>query len=157
MACKAIHQHLVDFPLYGAQLERLILCHSPDKSCWLRSCKKCLNAETKLTEILKKSRKNSETPVIWHQWKKDKTTNRYQKCTEHGTLKSLIKYFLDILPDFLKHSFIKRNQAAEFEKDGEEVVQRDDLAILQIDFAESFSCEAQDEIQSAHWNQGTVR
>lgn len=70
----------------------------------------------------------------------------------------MIKYFLEILDKFLKHSHVKRGQAAAFENDRKELEDcvNGFLALLQIDFAENFTCEAQDEIQSAHWNQKTV-
>lgn len=106
---------------------------------------------------MKKSGKNEKTLVMWGQWKKNKKTKRFEKRMENGILKTLISHFLDILPEFLKHSYIKRSQEAQFQKDDEEVSQSNgELATLQIDFAEGFSCEYQDEIQSAHWNQATV-
>lgn len=157
MCCKAINQNLPEFPVYGTQLECVLLCKNPTKDCWFRVCPKCVNAKKTLTEILKKSGKNQKTSVMWCQWKKNKETNRFEKCMETGTLNTLISHFLDILPEFLKHSYIKRSQAAQFQKDNEEVSKSNgELATLQIDFAEGFNCEAQDEIQSAHWNQATV-
>ena len=35
-------------------------------------------------------------------------------------------------------------------------LQDSDIAVLQMDFAENYACTAQDEIQSAHWNQNQV-
>lgn len=157
MCCKAIQQNLPSFPAYGPQLESLLLCEKPNKECWFRICSKCDNAKKTLSEILKKSRKSQKTPVLLYQWKKNIETNRFQKCLEKGTLSSLITHFHDILPEFLKHSYIKRSQAAQFQNDNDEVSKSSGkVATLQIDFAEGFNCESQDEIQSAHWNQATV-
>lgn len=106
---------------------------------------------------MKRSRINGKTLVKWCQWKKNKESNRFEKCAESGTLNTLISHFLDILPEFLKHSYIKRAQETQFQKDSEEVSKSNGkLATLQVDFAEGFNCEHQDEIQSAHWNQATV-
>ncbi len=157
MCCKAIHRYMPEFPLYGEQLERLVLCEDSKKDCWLRDCSKCVDTESRLNEIFEKSGKKLRSPVVWNQWKKDDTTNRYENSLERGTLKKLNAYFLDILPEFLKHSRIKRCQAARFQEDNEEVSNSNGvIALLQIDFAENYSCESQDEIQSAHWNQPNV-
>lgn len=157
MCCKAIHRYIPEFPLYGVQLERLILCENPTTDCWLRNCSKCVDTKSILNEIVEKSGKKQRSPVVWNQWKKDDTTNRFENSLERGTLKKLVGYFLDILPEFLKHSRIKRCQAARFQEDNEEVLTSNgEIALLQIDFAESYSCESQDEIQSAHWNQANV-
>lgn len=63
---------------------------------------------------------------------------------------------MSIVPKFLKHVYIKHAQAESFEKEKKDVLEDEDLAILQVDFAENFTCEAQDEIQTAHWNQKNV-
>lgn len=155
--CKALHQNMPEFPTYGKKLKLLLLCENPTKDCWYRSCKKCVDAMKTVNGILKNSGKKARNVAIWSEWKNNKDSNRIQESLEKGTMKSLISHFHDILPAFLKHSFIKRSQAAQFEKDNKEVTQSEcDIASLQIDFAESFNCEAQDEIQSAHWNQASV-
>lgn len=110
-----------------------------------------------MADISSRSGKNIQCPVTWKQWKKNKETNRFQKYVETGTLEHLQNHFMSILDEFLKHSYIKRCQAASFEDDNEEVRQSNrEIAVVQIDFAEGFNCEAQEEIQSAHWNQATV-
>lgn len=59
-------------------------------------------------------------------------------------------------PQFLRHSYVKREQSNTFNNvdrpraSNNEFV---DEGLLQIDFAENFVCELQDEVQSAHWNQ----
>lgn len=146
-----------EFPLYGEKLHKLVMCDEPKKNCWLRSCSACKDTASKLNEIFEKSNKKQRSPVVWNQWKKNDTTNRFENCLERGTLQKLIAYFLEILPEFLKHSRIKRSQAARFQKDNEELEEANgEIALLHMDFAESFCCESQDEIQSAHWNQPNV-
>lgn len=110
-----------------------------------------------IEDIMKRSRKDKNDSVTWFQWVKDDVMNRFQKVVQHGTLRTLVEYFLKILPEFLKHSYIKRCQAASFERDNDDVSESNGkVATLQIDYAENFGCEAQDEIQSAHWNQANV-
>ena len=56
------------------------------------------------------------------------------------------------LPDMMHHVNLKRIQAAEFQQDK----LNDDVRILQVDFAMSFGCEYQNEIQSALWSRSSV-
>lgn len=105
-----------------------------------------------------RSGKKKSYPVSLKQWTKNDETQRLQQFVQRGPLENLLAHFKKILPEFLKHSYIKRNQAESFEKDNEEVKRSNGkVATLQVDFAESYTCEAQDEVQSAHWNQATVR
>lgn len=158
MCCKAIKRYLPQFPKYGKKLEQVILCEPPQKACWWRNCSSCSNKiQTTMDNIVKHSKIKLEIRVEWTQWTKSTETNRFQKHVASGTLGDLQKRFLDILPDFLKHSCIKRCQASTFESDTEEVRQSNwNVAIVQIDFAEGYTCQAQDEIQSAHFNQASV-
>lgn len=68
----------------------------------------------------------------------------------------LVLHIVNLSPQFLKHSFVKREQSDMFNKVDRLRVKSDDYpqeSVVQIDFAENYVCEAQDEVQSAHWNQ----
>lgn len=81
---------------------------------------------------------------------KNKETNRFQTIVETGTFVDLNNYFMSILTEFLKHSYTKRCQEDSFEADNLEVRRSNGgVALVQIDFAEGFNCEAQEEIQAA--------
>ena len=58
------------------------------------------------------------------------------------------------LPFFLKHVYIKREQAKYFESKIENL--QEDEAVVQVDFSENYTCKHQDEIQTAHWSQEQV-
>lgn len=92
------------------------------------------------------------------QWTKDETANRFQNCSKEGTQDELVKCFLSIYIKFLKHSYVKREQEKAFTADRKRVNsdQHLDEALLQIDFAENYKCECQDEVQQAHYNQKQV-
>ena len=55
-----------------------------------------------------------------------------------------------MLPSFLLHYFIKQQQVNAFEDHKMKVQNDSELAVLQIDFAETFSSLCQDEVKSAH-------
>lgn len=106
---------------------------------------------------MKRSGRNKDDVVSCAHWNKSDETKRFQKSIQKGPLNALLDHFCKLLPDFLKHSYIKRKQAASFEGDNDEVKKsQGEVATVQADFAEGYKCEAQDEIQSAHWNQSTV-
>jgi hypothetical protein len=50
--------------------------------------------------------------------------------------------------------FVKRHQAAYFEERLNTI--GEDEAVIQVDFADNYTCKFQDEIQSVHWNQQHV-
>lgn len=94
--------------------------------------------------------------VKWWQWEKDETTNRTEKKSKTGTIKKLMNYFLDVYQVYLKHSFTNRQQAESFNQDRKNVDLNKSECLLQCDFAENFTYEAQDEAVNAHWNQKQV-
>jgi hypothetical protein len=49
---------------------------------------------------------------------------------------------------------VKRQQSAYFERRKADIQQGE--AVVQIDFAENYSCKYQDEVQAAHWNQEQI-
>lgn len=154
--CDAINGAINEFPKYDSKLERLVLCDQPKKLCWLQKCSKCPNVKNQLTEMMDRSGKKTFSVSIT-KWIKDNDTNRFKKVVQQMTLQNLVDHFVKLLPEFLKHVYIKRTQSIAFEKDCEEVTNGDGrTAVLQVDFAENFICEAQEEIQSANWNQATV-
>lgn len=154
-----MHQYMSLFPTYGPELELLLVCKEPKKDCWLRRCKMCGITKLKksLDSIVKFSGKNLQTAVAWFQWIQNKQIKRYEKLSVPGQLSDLIGHFFSILEEFMKHSYVKRSQAQSFNRDNESVSSENgEVATLQVDFAESFNCEGQDEIALAHWNQANV-
>eukprot|EP00112_Aurelia_sp_Birch-Aquarium-sp1_P019466 Seg4820.5 transcript_id=Seg4820.5/GoldUCD/mRNA.D3Y31 product="hypothetical protein" protein_id=Seg4820.5/GoldUCD/D3Y31 len=74
-----------------------------------------------------------------------------------GNVKDLYDHISLMSPKFLHHCHIKRQQAKSYQSDKELASNKDsEIAVLQMDFAENYSCSAQDEVQSAHWNQNQV-
>lgn len=80
------------------------------------------------------------------------------KIQEDGTVGELVEHITAILPQFLQHCYVKREQATSYnaqrEKAGSESCE-DHSALLQVDFSENYTCVAQDEVQSARQRSGT--
>jgi hypothetical protein len=62
--------------------------------------------------------------------------------------------FILQLPTFVKHHYVKRWQAAYY--NSLRLSSTSSHLLLQIDFAENFTCQQQDEVQAAHWLQSQV-
>jgi hypothetical protein len=57
---------------------------------------------------------NINYPVSWQKWQKVNDSNNYckiEKITVEGTGQELIEYICGKIPEFVEHSYTKRNQA----------------------------------------------
>lgn len=156
-AVNSLHKVLPNFPKYTKGfIESNVICKEATEDCWLRKCNSCQNA---LHRHLDVALENNDAPAVvkWNIWKdQDKTI---MKVIEEGTAFDLAKYIISITPQFLEHSYVKRNQADSYQKQREAIGcssfnPKD--ALIQVDFSENFTCIAQDEVQSFHWVQPQV-
>lgn len=156
--CAAIHKFIPQIPKYGPELTEWLVCEDQTRECYFKTCKKCAtsNINDKFIAASKRPEVQGKT-VQWMQWVKNETENRYKNAEQKGTIEELINYFSKIYPKFLVHSYTKREQDKAFNMDRKSVKERTDVAVLQIDFAENYKCEAQNEIQPANYNQKQVR
>lgn len=71
-----------------------------------------------------------------------------------GTLEEALQALESKIPFFLEHVFIQRKRSSYFE---ESITQlKPNEAVYQVDFAENYTCQYQDEIEAAHWCQEQV-
>ena len=96
---------------------------------------------------------------MWNKWcrqRKEKAwkVKKIQKVLKEGTVDDLLEDLEVQLPSFLEHVFVKRQQARIFKEKIEHLTEEE--AVVQVDFAENFSCKYQGEVQSAHWSQDQV-
>lgn len=83
-----------------------------------------------------------------------KTIKKTKKVCKEGSLEEAIQTLEDKMPSILEHVYVKRKQSNFFEDKKANL--KSNKAIVQVDFAENYSCRYQDEVQSAHWNQQQV-
>ena len=70
------------------------------------------------------------------------------RVLKEGTLEEALEALESKIPFFLEHVFIQRKQSSYFE---ERITQlKSNEAVVQVDFAENYTCQYQDEIQAAH-------
>ena len=126
-----------------------ILCETNDlqSSCWTGTCKTYREGkllETKLSEEIDMSKE-----IQWYQWEEDEN-QVLKKRTKSSCCGELLDLVLQSLPEAQEHTRVKRIQSDAFES------LKEANRILQIDFAMAYSCEYQDEIQSALWSRASV-
>ena len=131
----------------GHHIFVMLLTFLLQSSCWIGKCRIC--KEGKLFEAKLSSELDMSNETHWHQWEKDKS-KVLKKLTQTGCCGELLKLVLESLPEVQEHTHVKRIQSNAFESLKEENI------ILQIDFAMSYSCEYQAEIQSALWSRASV-
>lgn len=157
-AVTALHKFVPSLPEYANGFIQQFLCGDSSKDCWFGSCKECTGISIdKLTELIGNIPLN--TNVKWMVWSKSSTTKRIERNEMAGTLAEFASHIAALSPHFLRHSYVKREQSNTFnliDRVRASNVQISDEGVLQIDFAENFVCEAQDEVQSAHWNQRQI-
>lgn len=66
-----------------------------------------------------------------------------------GSVTECVKLLKDKTPDYLRHVYIKRKQSEYF--DHIKANANNNTVVCQVDYAENFAIENQDQIQSAHW------
>lgn len=166
MLCESLHKEIDDFPLYSGSFAENFVCNPAESElCMLGKCKKCAKCPSLLQKI-GSSAGNLDEHATWYQWKHVEQTvqakkgksmkrvNKIQKVLKEGTVDDLLEDLEVQLPSFLEHVFVKRQQARIFKEKIEHLTEEE--AVVQVDFAENFSCKYLGEIQSAHWSQDQV-
>ena len=152
LALDDIHIHAPNIPTYSTDFPASCLRDPESDSCWFGECchDDCgFSAVYSLTDEVK------DVDAKWFRWQK--VSGRLSKLEEKGSLHDLYDYISSIAPKFIKNCRIKRLQAQQYELDKQLAAEEGSKnATLQMDFAENYSCAAQDEVQSAHWNQEQV-
>lgn len=132
---------------YSSEFWKNVLCDDNlDSFCWKNMCHKCSNGK------LMPYPSQPEHKVIWKTWEKN-SDGRLQLSVKETCLGELFECVIADLPKMMDHVNTKRIQQKEFQCDKNAA---NDTRILQVDFARSFSCEYQNEIQSALWSRTSV-
>lgn len=124
----------------------MILCDpSLNSKCWRNECDAC--SDGKKIEFSM----DLSTVCVWKEWEKN-SENKLRLVNHETSFGELKEKLIDSINVMMHHVNLKRIQANEFQKDK----LNENVRILQIDFAMSFGCEYQNEIQSALWSRTSV-
>lgn len=154
-AVESLQKCIPSLPGYKNGFIQMFLCEESTMNCWFGKCNDCAGISIeKLKTYFDETQ--LQTNVKWIVWTKNSTTKRIEKKEKSGTLGGLATHISALSPQFLRHCFIKREQSNTFTKfdvPRAKDVQLENEGVLQIDFAENFVCQGQDEVQAAHWHQ----
>lgn len=126
-----------------------IICNTSNlqSNCWTGTCETCKGGT--LLEAKLSGEIDMAKATEWLHWETDEN-QVLKKLTKSGCYGELLDLALQSLPQAQEHTRVKRIQSNAFES------LKEANRILQIDFAMAYSCEYQDEIQSALWSRASV-
>ena len=151
LALEAMHGCDPTFPVYDNTFSETCILSPEKEECWYGKC----SHESCGFEFVYSCPENTEDKVSWRKW--EEINGRIIKNVKSGQVQDLYEYLTKIVPPFLIHCFVKRKQAESYENDKSEAIEeKSETMMLQVDFAENFTCVAQDEVQSAHWKQNQI-
>lgn len=155
--CNVLHANLPEFPAYGRESMQLFVCDESSKDCCFKTCVKCNPTiiGAKLKTMAKKCN-DTKKELKWKLWEKLPNQKRTQRNDKTGNVIKLMDYVITIYQDFLIHSFTNHEQMEYFKYDCKVSESDPEICVLDIDFAENYTTEAQDEVPEAHWNQKQV-
>ena len=118
MAVNSLHKSCPNFPSFSGELPDSIVCAPGSRSCWLNECHACKDADIFKTKY--KLDNTSESATTWYVWKSDQD-NKLCKAVEEGTTQDLFNHISSLVPQSLRHCFIKRMQAEYYQKQREAI------------------------------------
>ena len=127
--------------------KRIICDAEPSSTCWKMECNACSGGQKFESEL------DGDLSVTWKQWDLvDKGEKKVLECVVHeGCAAQLVEVIKADMNKVIKHVYTKRVQATEFEND-----KKSKARVLEMDFAMNYSCEYQNEVQSALWSRGSI-
>ncbi|ESO95533.1 hypothetical protein LOTGIDRAFT_160697 [Lottia gigantea] len=151
---EALHRRYPDLiPLYSK--ENFIahcVCDINDEDCMRNGCERC--SDGKLFKEIYGNKAPADNEFSWYQL--EDTIGFLQKVKQSGNSTDAFEELAMQLPKFNWHLFIKEKQSSSYQHMKISSEDTSEECLLQMDFAENFTCIWQDEIQSAHWKQRQV-
>ena len=120
-----------------------LLCNQESEECMFGTCCDCPSITVLTPEI-------DYNDISWWQRANDQNGK-----TEKQEFKGSLMDCFDILKQqssyFLKHTYIKRMQSRAFISERESLKDDDSTVVIQVDFAENYTTQIQNAIQSSYW------
>lgn len=155
LSLNAVCKIMPDFPVYTEDFCNLFLCSTANEKCWLNECVQCKDNFENRTRECSESIDSIHDVVSWDVWQDD-SKGKFTKVTREETVGELMNHLLSLSKPFFEHVYYKRNQAKTYNEQRMQVSQDPHAALMQIDFAENYSCIAQNECQSFYWSHPQV-
>jgi hypothetical protein len=136
-------------PEVGSAKEFLkkVVCHVEKEECMLESCRECCDKfQVFCDQLLGDLDEIAPAFYIWE------TSGERKVRIEDFTFNDILKKVVADIGAFKKHCFIKWAQSTAFQVDRNHI--EPSTCIIQVDFAENYKCDVQDEIQAHHFKGG---
>ncbi len=162
MLYECIAKEIPTLPPYSEAFVNNFVCDSTNEFCMSGKCRKCPSEW--LLEAAEDAPLHEATS--WCQWERvtqtlpgkggkgQRQVKKMLKVIKEGTIEEAIKSLMEKMPHFLQHVLVQRKQTKFFQDKVQHL--KANQAVVQIDFAENYTCFQQDEIQAAHWSQDQV-
>ena len=147
---------------YDSSWWESVKCNTlPNSDCWKNECEICMDGKNFVPS------KSLSAITSYKQWENIEVQSTEGKMDESDEAKTYTKTVIttknvqvgEVLDEFQEtfanvkqHQNAKRIQAVDFQNDIKETTKR----VLQIDYAQAYQCELQNEIMSALWTRGSV-
>ncbi|KAJ1529982.1 hypothetical protein ONE63_006710 [Megalurothrips usitatus] len=161
--CVCIYHENFSLLIEGAHLEKhedgkhkfmstsdvlnLAICPEPKSACYLGECKKCPGFTSIQEKLEVNFDERMQTEVEYKKWV---STDRAALLTCISTTDEFVEHVEDVLPSFLCHHFVAKEQAM-FLKNAKAGLKRGSCIAIG-DFSENYSVCHQAAIQDTHWD-----
>lgn len=162
MLYECIAKEIQNLPPSSEALVDNFVCDSTNELCMTGKCTKC--PKEWLLEMMEDAPLHEIT--TWCQWERvtqslpgkkgigERQVKKMLKVQKEGTIEEAVTSLMEKMPYFLQHAFVQRKQTMFFQEKVQNL--KPEQAVVQVDFAENYTCFQQDEIQAAHWSQDQV-
>jgi len=131
------------------QFSAMLVCNEESENCMFSHCVACANNfNNKILNIVNKPKQS----IQWFQWMLQ--DGKIKKVEFNDTIEQCLQVLKEKIEPFLVHVFIKRQQAAFFER--MKNISNEQLICLQVDFSENFRLRNQDAVQNSFYSQDAV-
>ena len=139
----ALNKHDKTIPTEFHDFIAKLVCNQESEECMFGICCDCPSITILTPEI-------DYNDISWWQRANDQNGK-----TEKQEFKGSLMDCFDILKQqssyFLKHTYIKRIQSRAFISERESLKDDDSTVVIQVDFAENYTTQIQNAIQSSYW------
>ena len=119
IALEVLHKVVPTIPGYSHEVPVTCLCGKVQQDCWLNKCGSC--SDGRGFQRRYKLGEDDNKPVTWYVWKQTES-EQLTKVLEDGTTADLFEHVKTLLPQFLKHCFVKRAQSEQYQ------IEKNDIA-----------------------------
>ena len=138
-----LNRHDKNIPTEFREFIEKIVCNQESEEYMLGLRSNCPTISVLKSEI-------NPSDISWWQWATNEN-GKTEKQEFSGNLEQCFELLTQEAAHFFKHNFIKRMQSRAFTKERGSVENDENKVVIQVDFAENYTFQIQNAIQSSYW------